>query len=323
MSNDLIWCEPDSLEQWDYHLASLGGHPLQSLLWGEARRRIDGITHRCLAGCRDGAITALARVETRRVPVLGPVAWISQGPVGMFEKHDNSLEEYLRECGYLLLACKPWREVSSEPIQQYQRGQGTRTIWLDLRQGKQLLSDNLDKQWRYGVGRAEREGVRVELSSNTDDLLGFYTLCKEISTTKGFQLPGGFALMQALLEMSSPAGPVQAHLFVARLGDSLLGGVFIMRAGLHMHYFWGGVDRGFPHARAGEALQWAVIEWGLAQGCALYDLEGIDPLANPGTYRFKKKMGGKVVSLSPQTLKPLNWRGSVVGKAIMLLDRLR
>lgn len=95
-----------------------------------------------------------------------------------------------------------------------------------------------------------------------------------------------------------------------------------MRAGKHLHYLWGAVDRAHARARAGEALQWAVIEWGLAQGCTRYDLEGIDPVNNPGTYQFKKKMGGTQIQLQQQLERPLDWRGSVVLQALRVKRRL-
>ena len=64
--------------------------------------------------------------------------------------------------------------------------------------------------------------------------------------------------------------------------------------------------------RAGEAVHWAAIEWGLAMGCTRYDLEGIDPQGNPGTYKFKKKMGGTEVALSGKRYIPIGTYGRIV-----------
>ena len=40
-------------------------------------------------------------------------------------------------------------------------------------------------------------------------------------------------------------------------------------------------------------LQWKAIEWMKAQGCKWYDLGGIDPVENKGTYIFKSGLSGK------------------------------
>ena len=40
-------------------------------------------------------------------------------------------------------------------------------------------------------------------------------------------------------------------------------------------------------------LQWNAIEWLKANGCKWYDLGGIDPVKNKGTYDFKSGLSGK------------------------------
>ena len=84
----------------------------------------------------------------------------------------------------------------------------------------------------------------------------------------------------------------------------------------------GASDRKFSKQRVGEAVQWAVMEWAAANGCTRYDLEGIDPVNNPGVYVFKKKMGGEIIDLVGQEYVPLNARGKLgyqVAKILRLL----
>ena len=105
---------------------------------------------------------------------------------------------------------------------------------------------------------------------------------------------------------------VRAQLFVARAGNELAAGVFIMRCGESIHYFWGATNRKFNRQRPGEAVQWAVIEWALKEGCTLYDLEGVDPVNNPGVYSFKKKMGGDEVLLTGKSYKGVSLKGKLI-----------
>jgi CelD/BcsL family acetyltransferase involved in cellulose biosynthesis len=138
-------------------------------------------------------------------------------------------------------------------------------------------------------------------------------LCETVAKTKGFDFGGSSRLMENLLARS--CGDAEARLFLGRLEGRPVAGAFVIRCGRSIHYFWGAVDRAAAHSRAGEAVQWAAIEWGVSQGCALYDLEGIDPADNPGTYAFKKKMGGEEVTLAGKHYYPLGLRGRAVAWA--------
>ena len=77
------WKLIDDLESsaWEELVVLSEAHPLQTALWGEARAKADGTqSGRLLFQC-DGAPALLARVEVRRHPFAGKVAWIPQGPV--------------------------------------------------------------------------------------------------------------------------------------------------------------------------------------------------------------------------------------------------
>ncbi len=305
----LRWQELHDLQAWDSALATLGGHPLQSALWGEARRLAEGVQCLYLAGYQADNIVALARVEPRRVPLLGRLAWIPRGPVAApGAEVAPGLERYLRECGFIVSASTPWQRVDDAPASKL----SPRTIWIDLAVGRELLMQNLDSQWRYGARRALREGVQIDQTSSPATISGFYRLCMTISQAKGFRLPASAELMQQLITLSTASAPIEARLFIASFDGRLLAGAFVMRAGTHLHYLWGGVDREHAKLRGGEAVQWAVIEWALANGCTLYDLEGIDPVNNPGTYQFKKKMGGSEVTLSRLSAHALHWKGALL-----------
>jgi lipid II:glycine glycyltransferase (peptidoglycan interpeptide bridge formation enzyme) len=299
-------------ERWDGELAALDGHPLQSTLWGEARRQADGTEYRCFALRGGGRALALARVEIRRVPALGRLAWIPRGPVtaagldGM-----PGLLQRLRQDGFVLCASTGWppREAPSADAASVP---GPKTLWIDLTMGRERLLANLDSQWRYGARRAIREGVTVEQTSRADDVAVFFGLCESISAAKRFALPGSRALVENLLRLSREPSAVQARLFVARFQGALVAGALVIHAGARAHYFWGGVDRAHSKLRAGEAVQWAVLEWAVGAGLRLYDLEGVDPERNPGTYEFKKKMGGRLMALPDRVISPLTWRGRVL-----------
>lgn len=310
-----------SPRSWDATLATLGGHPLQSSLWGQARQAVDHIRgHHWLAKQGEEVIW-MSRVEVRKVPGLGQVAWIPRGPtVGMGTDPDVALvgvKKHIAEQGFNLAVMTPWMPAKAFTGTHANH----RTIWIDLTLGKQRLWEDLDKQWRYGVGRAARSGVSVEVTTDPALIDEFFVLCRGIGRAKRFALPGSASLMHHLLRYGMD-GPVQSRLFVALHSGQLGAGAFILRCGSTIHYMWGATKRDLSNYRVGEAVQWAVIEWGLEQGCVLYDLEGIDPLGNPGTYKFKKKMGGRELSLTGQIVLPCGLRGWVIAALLRVRQSL-
>jgi lipid II:glycine glycyltransferase (peptidoglycan interpeptide bridge formation enzyme) len=311
MDGTLTWRDDLGVKEWDEALTSLGGHPLQSAHWGKARQRVDGHGYVALAGFRNNEPVWMARVETRRLPLFGSIAWIPRGPTATGECGGDVQTaglQRLASMGFILCASSPWRRFEGESFGQRM---GPRTIWIDLGKGRDQLWADLHKKWRHGVGYAARAGVQVRETHDSSHVREFFRLCRTVSIAKGFALPASEQLMGQLLEERSH-GPVSSHLFIAGNGPQVAAGAFIVKCGRSIHYFWGATDRNSAMLRAGEAVQWAVVEWGLTQGCTLYDLEGIDPSGNPGVYEFKRKMGGSEIALEPMPFFPLGWRGTMI-----------
>jgi hypothetical protein len=307
------WIDDVNPAEWDRALALLGGHPLQSALWGEARREVDGIEDRRWMALRAGIPVWMARFEKRSLPVIGQIGWVPRGPTGNLPAATDRLPTYLidrlKQSGIIVLITDPWQRADNDIPQTSHRK--PRTIWIDIGAGRDSLWRNLDKQWRYGVGRAQRLGVTIETSRSSEDCEHFFKLCADISHVKDFRLPGSLALIKRLIDTQG-GGAVEAQLFVARCQDRISAGAFVIRCGSSLHYFWGGTDRAFAKERVGEAVQWAVIEWGVTNNCKIFDLEGIDAEGNPGVYAFKKKMGGTEVVLAGKKYYPLGTRGRLV-----------
>jgi hypothetical protein len=315
MSCTWVFQEAMDAVAWDKELARLGGHPLQSALWGNARNKVDGIPQLFLA-CRadNEEPKGLARVEVRNARPVGKVAWIPKGPALSGTDTDDpisSLRSELKLHGFI--ACITDRYVACD----HEMAEQPRTIWLDLALGLDALSKALDSQWRYGARRALREGVVIRTTRAPADVSAFFHLCNALSETKGFSLPGSEALMLELIRSSSPDGAVGMTLYVGEVDGMIAGGALVARCGQHLHYLWGASDRRFSKYRVSEAVQWQVIQDGVASGMSRYDLEGIDPAGNPGVYGFKRKMGGHEVTLQGMETTPLSW----VGRAAVSVGR--
>src|ERR1700676_1204698 len=280
----LEWDKDPPPAEWDHALAALSGHPLQSCLWGDARRAVDGIAqHRWLAR-RDGEPIWMIRVEERKV-LGGKIAWAPRGPTGRTADMSLSVppgfEERLKAEGFALLVSDPWVE-DPETAQRHAKAarRKPQTIWLDLSVGTEVIFKNCHTQMRKGVRRAARAGIRVQTTSDAAPIGEFVALCSSISHAKGFELRLTSALIEFLLQHSARDANVEAAQFVALKEGRVGSGLFVLRVGENVHQIFGATDRHMRQDRVGEACQWAVIEWAIARGCTRYDLEGIDPANN-------------------------------------------
>lgn len=319
------WTSDFSALEWDRQLALLGGHPLQTALWGDARSAVDGIPNqRWAAAEAAGRIVLMARIEMRRMPAGGRVAWIPKGPATapsptLPQVHQEMLDR-LRAEGYLVCIEDPYPERFPTASKGRRLLPAPRTILVDLAAGKERLWAGLDSQWRYGVRAAQRAGVAVIRTANPSAISEFYGLCERLSREKRFVLPGSESLMRRLCVRE--AADAQAVLFLAQYDKRMAAGALVMRCGLRAHYMWGATDRQFAKQRPGEAVHWAVIEWCLENGLRTYDLEGVDPQDNRSTSQFKKKMGGKEVILPGRFAYPLTILGRFAVAAGKALGRL-
>jgi len=258
----------------------------------------------------------MARVELRRIPLLGGCAgWIPRGPAGACGDVGKAVISPLAMLigRPALVITDPFLEVAADaPAHR------PRTIWIDLSLGERATWDRAESPFRQGVRKAKQSGVVVGQSRSQPDQDAFFALTQQISDQKKFDLVLSRGTLAALLS-SGAQGAVSAHLFIARCEDAFAAAALIIKCGSSVHYISGGTDRSYSRQRVGEALHWSIIEWAIAAGAKLYDLEGIDPRRNPGTFAFKKKMGGREVVLAGKKYYAL----SGLGAAVAAVDRYR
>ncbi len=306
------WREDVGNDEWDHALAFLRGHPLQSALWGEARRAVERMRDYRWMAIKDGTPFWMMRFEERRVPGVGRIAWAPRGPTGTDALvAPEGLAERLRLAGFALLVTDPWVPVASATADKPPLSTRPRTIWVNLEIGEEAVWNALHPQMRKGVRRADRGNVVVETTEDARAISSFVSLCAETSRRKGFDLRVSEELVRTLLKCA-PGSDAEAALFVARHGSSFGSGLFTIRVGRSIHQIWGATSRDLRQQRVGEAVQWAAMKWAFEHRCTLYDLEGIDPTSNRSVYEFKRRLGGDALTLTGKQYLPLSARGRII-----------
>ncbi len=298
------WKEDLESQKWDTILASLCGHPLQSAKWGDAKMLSNGTKDKRWAVFKDGKPIYLIRFEERYLLKYIKIAWVPRGFSELNENEEliihNEFLKRLKQNFFSLCIMSPYKHTTVKKVNHFTQY----TIWLDLKLGTEKLWANLHTNFRRHVRNARRNEVLVEETIDPHDIHAFYKLCTLTSLQKKFSLHTSEISVNYLISKINSES-VSSHLFVARYQGKLCGGLFVIRCGESVHNWLAAVDRDYSKLSIGEILHWEVAEWAVDQKCKLYDLEGISDL-NSSTDRFKKKLGGTVITFPGEQLYPLH-----------------
>jgi len=186
-----------------------------------------------------------------------------------------------------------------------------RTFLLDLTPGLEELRKGLDKKWRNQLSRAEKNNLRVIAGSGSDEFRTFCLIYNQMRKRKTFETTVDieeFGRIQEDLEephrmrilIGEDSGVPVAGLVVSAMGDSAI-------------YMLGATSDDGLNSKGSYLLHWTMIQWLKENGIGWYDLGGIDPIANPGVYSFKKGFSGADVC----QLNPMSACTSVVSSTVV------
>jgi peptidoglycan pentaglycine glycine transferase (the first glycine) len=172
------------------------------------------------------------------------------------------------------------------------RGQdvGSRTILMDLTGSLEDLRAGMRPHWKRELKLAERKALTIIEGSDDRLFETFVDLHAEMVARKRFiegtdinqfrriqaQLPDGFKMNIMLCQ--SAAGCC-AGLIASAIGKTAL-------------YLFGATSAVGLKSNGSYLLQWELIRKLKERGCTWYDLNGINELRNPGTYKFKNDLAG-------------------------------
>ena len=296
----------DFLHDWAWaHVAAFDGQPQRRYLMEE-----------------DDSIVAIVAAHER--PVLGGRAfwYVAHGPV--LDWGSPTAGERLRAVliGLRLAAARHRaiavklepRVEAGAPELETLRGRGLRPTGDTLQVGRtrivELADDDallagFDKDTRYAVRRAEREGVRIETTEEAGDTAAIdalHGLVGETQQRAGFPMP---PLERYRVAWRALAGAGRAVILEARREGALLASSMVVIEGDRSYYLFSGSrreERGERKHYASYALQWAMMRLARERGVGTHDLWGIAPAgAGPehpwhGVALFKKGFGGREVT---------------------------
>ena len=167
----------------------------------------------------------------------------------------------------------------------------SRTILMDLVPPLEALRQGMNAHWRRELKLAERKGMEV-VEGSQDELFGsFIEIHEEMVARKKF-VEGSdinqFRLMQAKLPEK-----LKMRIMLCKSGEDVCAGLIYSAIGKTAIYLFGATSNIGMKSNGSYLLHWKLIEKLKKDGCAVYDLNGINPARNPGTYKFKNDLAGK------------------------------
>jgi lipid II:glycine glycyltransferase (peptidoglycan interpeptide bridge formation enzyme) len=305
---------------WSNFLARMAsGDFLHDPAWADVAA-FDGQPQRRFVLEDDGEIVALAAPQARPIPGGRAFWYVPHGPVLDYAdpragERVRALVIGLREVARLHRAIavklEPRLEDGDPGLAAFEaRGlrrtdehlQVPHTRIVELPDDDALLA-GFDKDTRYSVRRAEREGVAVTVveadeGRAIDDL---HALVAETQARAGFALP---PLERYRIAWRGLSEAGRAAILEARRDGELLASGMVVIEGDRSFYLFSGSrreERGEPKRYASYALQWAMMRYARSRGVQHHDLWGVAPPdAGPehpwrGVGLFKKGFGGREV----------------------------
>jgi hypothetical protein len=281
----------------------------QTWSYEEARSGRRNISHLLLK--RDGEVVAMAQARLARIPGLNVgIAYVRWGPLWRARGGKRSEEifrhairalrhEYSVRRGLVLRIYPAIHEASGSPFSSILLDERfnpsadyrtDRTLLIDLTRPLEELRKDLRPHWSRNLRAAERGGLEVTNSTDVESFTTFVKVYEEMVQRKRFERPNDirdFASAQERLPSE-----LKMRVLLCRRGPEVCAGVVCSAIGDTGVYLFGATGRAGLRTRGSYLLHWKLIEWLREHGTKLYDLNGIDPVRNPGTYRFKADLCG-------------------------------
>jgi hypothetical protein len=158
---------------------------------------------------------------------------------------------------------------------------------LALTGGEEQLFGRVDGSIRRAIRKAEKEGVKVEVTDTLEAVRTFYSLLCQTRKRHGLP-PQPFALFQNI-HRHVLARKLGVLVLATFSGQPIAAGVYF-GFGARATYKYGASDARFQHLRGNNLVMWEAIKWHAAQGFQNLHL-GRTSLGNDGLRRFKLNWG--------------------------------
>lgn len=171
------------------------------------------------------------------------------------------------------------------------QSQAGRTLIIDLSGDLATLRKGLEQKWRNCLNRAQRNELNIIEGDNDNMYEDFISVYRQMLDRKQFVEPNDINEFRAIQKLLPQA--MKMKIMLCRQNEQAIAGAIFSAIGNSGIYLFGAINELGMKTNASYLFQWRFIEWLKENDFTLYNLNGINPEANPGTYRFKAGLSGK------------------------------
>ena len=282
----------------------------QSLPYGSVRWGIDKLNHIILK--QNGYIVSAAQARIVSLPVLkGGIVYIPWGPMwkikdseenpAIFHQMIQSLqEEYVIKRGFMLrvvpnIFTNDQNGIHSKFIEsgftKVSSVNPYRTLLVDLSPSLETLRKGLNQKWRNQLNRSEKNNLEIIEGTDLKLYNIFLEIYNEMYDRKKFV---EYVSVDEFKQIQENLPDIhKMKIIICRHEGKPVSGIVCSAIGDTGIYLLGATNDHGMKLKGSYLLQWKMIEYLNLNGYRWYDLGGINPINNPGTYHFKAGLSGK------------------------------
>jgi len=175
--------------------------------------------------------------------------------------------------------------LREEGFQPHEKGKQSRTLLLDLSPSLDELRKGFEQKWRNCLNRAEKSSLELVEGCSDDLFKAFIDIYRQLVIRKKFTEPTDINEFRAM-QRAFPDS-LKMRILLCRIEGEVIAGAIFSAVGNTGVYIFGATNESGMKSNGSYLLQWKFIEWLKKNGFTSYNLNGINPDRNPGTYKFK------------------------------------
>jgi len=273
-------------------------HLLQSVFWGEARKKMGIETLRIVYGKNAFQLTF------HKIPFTNyKIGYLPRSAMPS-KKVLNELYDYGKKNQVIFIKIEPYEEkskVKSKKLTESKHPLFPKwTQILDLSRSEEELLKSFHHKTRYNIRLAEKKGVVVKEESNDN---GFETFARLYFETTKRQKYFGHDYHYHKIIWDNLKGKI-SHILVAYYNNIPLAAYELFYLDGIIYYVYGGTSEQYRNLMASNLLMWEAIKLGKRLGAKKFDMWGsLPPNYDPihpwsGFTRFKQGYGTKFVKMA-------------------------
>ncbi|HWN09650.1 MAG TPA: peptidoglycan bridge formation glycyltransferase FemA/FemB family protein [Pyrinomonadaceae bacterium] len=285
---------------WNRWLLQLDDYsPFQTYEWGEYQRALGWKPCRWAAFDDNGEIVAMMQGLMRRYPLNFGLIWSEGGPVGDLAVCDKTLHEAIKRTTglkriYCRFRCDRQRLVENSLLLStlgwHRSWFGLTTSYsmrLNLAREESEVLAGCDRNWQRNLRRAGKLNLNIRqwTDPSVDEIVSVYS---SMQSLKGLDEQYSRAEIENLLEHLK-------DLLVIYRAENEQGELVSLRGWLvvgdRATELLSATSTQGRELSASYALAWALVQHCIRLQIKSCDLGGIEPVVNPGVYKFKSGTG--------------------------------